>query len=141
FKCPPPALNCCIRRILYNQPDFEDVKSCLEMDCEQRGFQILFLPKFHCELNFIVQCWGYAKRLYRLNPESSREDALERNTLEALNVIPLVSMRRFANRSMRFMDVYRKGLTGSEAAWASRKYPGHRTNPEKLMDDMEAAGL
>ncbi|KAJ6610277.1 hypothetical protein B0H10DRAFT_1811937, partial [Mycena sp. CBHHK59/15] len=46
----------------------------------------------------------------------------------------------FANRSMRFMDAYTKGLTGPEAAWASRKYPGHRTNPDRLMDDMEAAG-
>ena len=75
FKCAPPALDCCIRRILYNQPDFENVKSCLEMDCEERGLQILFLPKFHCELNFIEQCWGYAKCLYHLNPESSREEA------------------------------------------------------------------
>jgi hypothetical protein len=94
FKCPPPALDCCCRRILYNQPDFENVKSILEHDCEERGFQVLFLPKFHCELNFIEQCWGYAKRLYRLNPESSREDALERNSLAALDAVPLISMRR-----------------------------------------------
>jgi hypothetical protein len=140
FKCPPPALDCCCRRLLYNQPDFEGIKSCLESDCEARGFQLLFLPKFHCELNFIEQCWGYAKRLYRLNPESSREDALERNALAALDAVPLISMRRyayscfnahaltrsrFANRSMWFMDAYTKGLTGAQAAWASRKYPGH----------------
>ncbi|KAJ7150702.1 hypothetical protein C8R46DRAFT_914613, partial [Mycena filopes] len=48
---------------------------------------------------------------------------------------------RFANRSMRFMDAYAKGLTGPQAAWAARKYSGHRTVPERLMDDMEAAGL
>jgi hypothetical protein len=42
---------------------------------------------------------------------------------------------------MRFMDAYTKGLTGAQAAWASRTYPGHRTNPDKLMDDMEAAGV
>ncbi|KAJ7852102.1 hypothetical protein B0H13DRAFT_1643577, partial [Mycena leptocephala] len=48
---------------------------------------------------------------------------------------------RFANRSMRFMDAYLKGLTGAQAAWAARKYRGHRTVPESLMDDMEAAGL
>jgi hypothetical protein len=48
---------------------------------------------------------------------------------------------RFANRSMRFMDAYLKGLTGAQAAWAARIYRGHRTVPESLMDDMEAAGL
>ncbi|KAF7317931.1 hypothetical protein MKEN_00881200 [Mycena kentingensis (nom. inval.)] len=115
FKCPPPALDCCCQRILYNQPDFKQVQSMLEMECETAGFDVLFLPKFHCELNFIEQCWGYAKRLYRLNPESSREDALERNTLAALDAVPLVSMRRFANRAMHFMDTYMKGLTGAQA--------------------------
>ncbi|KAJ7434379.1 hypothetical protein B0H11DRAFT_734016, partial [Mycena galericulata] len=90
---------------------------------------------------FIEQCWGYAKRIYRLNPESSREDALERNALAALDAIPLASMRRFANRSERFMDAYDIGLNGSQAAWAARKYRGHRTLPEWIWDELEAAGL
>ena len=34
-------------------------------------------------------CWGYAKHLYRLNPESSKEDVLEKNALAALEQIPL----------------------------------------------------
>jgi transposase len=93
FKCAPPALDCCCRRLLFNQPDFQDVDTILGAACEARSFQLIFLLKFHCELNFIEQCWGYAKRLYRLNPESSREDHLERNALAALDVIRLVSMR------------------------------------------------
>jgi hypothetical protein len=94
FNCAPPALDCCCRRILFNEPDFAHVDTILETTCSARGFQVIFLPKFHCELNFIEQCWGYAKRLYRLNPESSREDHLERNALAALKAIPLESMRR-----------------------------------------------
>jgi len=39
------------------------------------------------------------------------------------------------------MDAYQKGLNGSEAAWASRKYRGHRVLPESLMEDMEKAKL
>ena len=93
FKCAPPALNCCCRRLLFNQQDFQDVNTILGAACEARGFQVIFLPKFHCELNFIEQCWGYAKRLYWLNPESSREDHLKRNALAALNAIPLMSMQ------------------------------------------------
>lgn len=90
-----PPFNCCCRCLLFNEPDFVNIDSLLEITCKARGFVVLFLPKFHCELNFIEQCWGYAKRVYRrLNPESSREDALERNALEALNSIPLESMRR-----------------------------------------------
>src|ERR1700691_3908381 len=73
FKCKPDATNCCCRRILYNQPDFVDVPSVLEKTCEHRGYRVLFLPKFHCELNFIEQCWSFAKRLYRQYPTSSKE--------------------------------------------------------------------
>ncbi|KAJ7052810.1 hypothetical protein C8F01DRAFT_997464, partial [Mycena amicta] len=47
----------------------------------------------------------------------------------------------FANRSIRFMDAYRKGLDGSQAAWAARKYSGHRTlPPEAFFQALEAAG-
>ena len=147
FKCMPVReaggtgmpVNCCCRRILYNEPDFINVFTILEATCNARGFRVLFLPKFHCELNPIEQCWGYAKRVYRLNPESSREDHLERNALAALDAVPLSSMRKFANRSRCFMDAYGQGLNGRQAAWASRKYRGHRVLPESLMDDLEKA--
>jgi len=92
FKCAPGATSCCCRRILYNQPDFADVPSLLERTCKALGVLIIFLPKFHCELNFIEQCWGFAKQIYRLNPESSREDQLEKNALDALEAVPLTSM-------------------------------------------------
>jgi hypothetical protein len=94
FKCKKGATACCCRRILYNQPDFVNVKSNLEIRCEARGFQVIFLPKFHCEINFLEQCWGYAKRVYRHFPISSKEVDLERNVLEALESVPLESMRR-----------------------------------------------
>ena len=58
-----------------------------------------------------------AKRVYRLNPESSREDVLEKNTLGALEQVPLESMRRFVLRAHRFADAYRHGLDGPQAAW------------------------
>jgi len=94
FKCPKDSTCCCCRRILYTQPDFVTVESLLETHCKARGYQILFLPKFHCELNFIEQCWGYVKCLYRQFPASSKEADLESNVLAALDLIPLITMRR-----------------------------------------------
>ena len=78
--------------------------------------------------------------------------------MAALDSIPLESMRQyevsiplflgqlitcfsFANRSMRFMDAYDKGLNGQQAAWAARKYRGHRVLPKSLMDDLETGNL
>lgn len=77
FKCPPGTISCCCRRVLYNQPDFVNVKSRLEMVCEDCSFRVIFLPKFHCEHNFIEMCWGFAKRVYRQFKLSSKEEDLE----------------------------------------------------------------
>ena len=38
---------------------------------------------------------GDVKRLYRMRPESSKEDQLEINALEFLDAIPIESMRRY----------------------------------------------
>ncbi|KAF8315112.1 hypothetical protein DL93DRAFT_2136065 [Clavulina sp. PMI_390] len=130
--------HCCCRRVLFNQPDFVNVPSLLLMLCERMGVKALFLPKFHPELNFIEQCWGYAKRVYREFPASSKMEDLERNALTALDQVPLDSMRRFANRSRRYEDAYIKGLDGSEAAWASRRYHGHRGLPAEATKEMIA---
>jgi hypothetical protein len=43
--------------------------------------------------------------------------------------------------SHRFMDAYRNGLNGRQAAWASKKYWGYRVLPETIMAELEAAGL
>ncbi|KAJ7126703.1 hypothetical protein C8R44DRAFT_617481 [Mycena epipterygia] len=42
-------------------------------------------------------------------------------------------MNRFATRSDRFMDAYRKGLNGLQAAWAGKRYRGHRVLPKNIM--------
>ncbi|OAX32505.1 hypothetical protein K503DRAFT_852125 [Rhizopogon vinicolor AM-OR11-026] len=138
FKCPPDKMpHCCCRHFLYNQPDFINVKSHLETVCEERGFRVIFLPKFHCELNFIEMCWGFAKRVYRQFKLSSKEDDLERNVIAACDSIPLQTMHKFAIRSRCFIDAYRKGLNGMQAAWAIKKYRGHRVLPKSIMQDFD----
>ncbi|KAG2367684.1 hypothetical protein BDR07DRAFT_1271501, partial [Suillus spraguei] len=47
----------------------------------------------------------------------------------------------FSIRSLRFMDAYRKGLDGKQAAWASKKFRGHQVLPETIMKDLVEAGL
>jgi len=94
FKCTMGTTHCCQKRVLYNQPDFTDQLSTIEIACKARGFEAIFLPKFHCELNFIEQCWGYAKRVYCQYPPSSKEEDLERNVLSALKSVPVEIMRK-----------------------------------------------
>ncbi|KAG8730978.1 hypothetical protein FRC10_002149 [Ceratobasidium sp. 414] len=126
------------RRILSDEPDFVDHKSALEELAEAHECQVLFLPKFHCELNPIEQCWGYAKQVYRQLPPSKSEADLRTNMLLSLSSVPLDSIRRFFNKSQRYTDAYQHGLTGQEAAWANKKYRSHRMLPPNIREEIDA---
>jgi hypothetical protein len=39
------------------------------------------------------------------------------------------------------MDAYRKGLNGKQAAWAAKKYRGHRMIPDSILQDLEKANV
>lgn len=95
FECPEEGKSeCCQRRILFNAPDFANQESVLEIIARDAGYKVIILPKFHCELNFIELCWGFAKQIYRRCPPSTKEAVLEANMLEALDQIPIETMRR-----------------------------------------------
>ena len=117
------------------------MESVLETTCHAQGFQVIFLPKFHCELNFIEQCWGYAKQVYHLNPPSSRGDQLKKNAVAAVETVLLISMQKFAVRSRWFMDAYERGLNGQQAAWAVQKYKGHHVLPAEIMTELGKKGI
>ena len=61
-KCLLGAKNCCAKQILELQPDFEAQKSLVQEVIEAAGHCCIFLPKFHCKLNFIEIFWGAVKR-------------------------------------------------------------------------------
>jgi hypothetical protein len=92
FCCTLGAMHCCCHQVLYNQPDFVQVESLLETVCKAQGVQVIFLSKFHCKLNFIEQCWGFAKHIYRHYPASSKEADLTCNVIAALESVLLESM-------------------------------------------------
>lgn len=53
--------NCCMRRVLSLQSDFQNEKPLLQLVIEKASHKCLFLLKFHCELNPIEMVWGQAK--------------------------------------------------------------------------------
>ena len=58
--------------------------------------------------------------------------------LAALDACPVDVIRKFVNRSWRFMDAYRIPLSGKAAAWAVRKQKGHRTVSRTAMMHLDA---
>ena len=99
FKCAPSQTNCCCHWILFNQPDFVAQKLKLEELVESCGYWMIFYPKFHCEVSFIEQCWGFTKRVYCEFPASLAEADLKKNVILTLNAVPLDSMRRYVMHS------------------------------------------
>lgn len=66
-KCALGATHCCAKCILDLQPDFLEQQSLVQEVIEAAGHLCIFLPKFHCELNFIEFFWGAVKRYLRMH--------------------------------------------------------------------------
>lgn len=127
----PSAPNCCARHLLSAQPDFIMQKSALEELIVERGHVCVFYPKYHCELNFIERYWGAVKRYSREHCDYSWS-GLQVTVPEALDSVSLTTIRRFARKAWRYMDAYRRGLTGRVAEYAVRKYRSHRRIPNEI---------
>jgi hypothetical protein len=132
----PERLDCCARRIMSLQPDFQEQRSILEEAIIKSGHIFERYPKFHCECNFIERYWGFVKRETRRLCTYSFADLIKK-VPEVLVSVPIASIRKFARKSWRYMDAYNKGLEGRTAEWAVNKYKSHRRLPdniERLMD-------
>ena len=113
--------DCCARHILAAQEDFKVNKPLLQEVIESMGHKVIFYPKFHPELNFIEQYWGAAKRYTRQHCDYTW-NGLKETLPSAFDSISLQTIRKYALRSKRFMDCYRKGLEGRQAEFAIKKY-------------------
>ena len=95
FKCQNLMAACYCHCILFNQPDFMSQKPAIIELIESHGHIAFFYPKFHCELNFIEQNWGYAKFHYRMLPLTTREAEMERNVRACLDKVDIQKMQRY----------------------------------------------
>jgi len=135
-RCEPDAAACCNKRILELQPDFQDQKSLVQETIEEAGHLCIFLPKFHCELNFIEFFWGKVKKDLHDNCDGTFE-TLKKNLPLALRSVQLSTIRLWEHRIHRWMDAYRDGL-GTKAAqeqvreFSSKRYKSHRRVPETV---------
>lgn len=159
--CAADSTNCCMARLLSQQDDFKHQESMLEVLIRKAGHECIFLPKFHCELNPIEmvchplycwldyslktiffqfrfhQYWGWAKYRYRKVPKEGFAQAKEL-TMKWLDACPDEVIRRFINRSFRFVSAYWRGLKGKVALWAVRHQKSHRQVSAQAMMLIEA---
>lgn len=141
-NCNADATQCCARRILDLQPDFKAQHSLVQEVIETAGHLCIFLPKFHCELNFIEFFWGAVKKYLRDNCGYSFA-TLQENMPKALASVDLKIIRRWEHRMIRWMDAYSSGLGAKDAQsqvkkFSSKHYTSHRRVPETVARQFDA---
>ena len=128
---------CCALRIMAQQPDFLAEESLLERIVKDAGHEVIFYPKFHCELNFIESFWAAVKRYTRENCSYSFA-GLEPTVVKGLDSVSLKTIRRFANKSMRWILSYAgKDLTPEQLAYTQKVYTSNRREYRKDKGQVE----
>jgi hypothetical protein len=89
-------------------------------------------------IGYSQQYWGWCKYQYREVDKSGGFKVAKETAIRYLDACPPEVIRRFINRSWRFMSAYRHGLTGKAADWAVRRQKAHRTITEAGMKALEA---
>jgi hypothetical protein len=128
-------ISCCARQVLSLEPDFLAQRGAIEELIKKAGHECIFYPKFHCELNFIERYWGASKRHARENCDYSW-NGLQQMVPKSLDQVPLVMIRKFARKCWRYMDAYRKGISGKLAEYAVKKYKSHRRIPDSILEEL-----
>jgi hypothetical protein len=121
---------CCAKSVMAAQRDFQEQKGWLQEEFEAAHQEVIFYPKFHCELNFIEQFWCAAKWYSRENCEYSIE-GLRRVVPDALHSVSSQSINRFYHRAIRTLEAYASGLIYGTKEFKNCVYKGHRQVQDK----------
>lgn len=135
-KCHMGSVNCCAKRLLEMQPDFQEQRSLVQEVIEAAGHLCIFLPKFHCELNFIEYFWGAIKKYLRDHCDYTFT-TLQENLPKALESVAVGTIRKWEHRMWHWLEAYDSGLAAREAQlhvqkFSSRRYKSHRQVPEGM---------
>ena len=100
---------------MEGQEDPIKEKPLLEIKITARGHECIPYPKPPYELNCIESFWGDVKRHTQQNCNYSFAE-LEDTVLAGLDSVSLITIRRFADQSRRWIDAYMDGLNDRQQA-------------------------
>lgn len=124
---------CCCVWALSQCDDFKNVLNSVQELVLSLGHQVIFLPKFHPELNFIERFWSRLKWWLRAHFSFNLQKLIDKMQ-EAFDSISLSLIRKYARTSWRWMEAYRKSWTPELTTFAVKSYHGHRGVPSSMDD-------
>ncbi len=115
-----------MRIVLANHEDFRREKTIVEHFLSNQGHTVLFVPKFHCELNPIERVWGQAK-VYTQMYTNFTLHRLRVNVNPALDSVSTDLIRKYFRRVLEYERAYLEGKkAGKELEQAVKVYKSHR---------------
>lgn len=121
-----------LEAMLKQEEDFQNQQIWLREIATNDGMEVEFFPKFHCEFNWIERYWCHTKRNVRKNCDYSFKTLVEA-VPKYLNEVDVITMRRYARKSFRYIDAYRQRegeedvqLTPAIVEWNVKQYSSHR---------------
>lgn len=115
-----------LRTVLANHEDFRTEKTVIENFLIESGHKVLFLPKFHCELNPIERVWGQAK-VFTRKYSNSTVQRLRSIIRPALDSVSPDLIRKYFRKAQDYEQAYLEGHeAGKELEQAIKVYKSHR---------------
>ena len=90
-------------KTLSEMRDFKFQKSRVEEVILKRGHRVMFIPKFHCEINPIERVWCHAKQYTRAHCDYSFQ-GLEQIMHTALDSVDLKMIRKFFQKVREYIE-------------------------------------
>lgn len=121
---------CCARSVIAAERDFKEQKGRLEEELNALGHEVIFYPKFHCELNFIERYWCSCKQYTREHCMYTFKSLQEQLPM-ALRSVGKATINRYFMHSMRILDAYEAGHRYGTKEFSQTVYKGHRQVVDK----------
>ena len=114
-----------LRAILSSHEDFISEPNEVEKIVRHAGHEVIYLPKFHCELNPIERVWCSAKQYTRSHCDYTIR-GLRSTIPQSLDRIAASTIDGFFSGVRQYEKLYREGLSGDALEKAVRVYKSHR---------------
>ena len=123
-KCNPTLTSCFATWTLKHQPDFLTQKSLVQETIEVARQLCIFLPKFHCKLNFIEYFWAAVEH-YLCECCNYTFAGLQENLPKAVELVDISTIQKWEHKMIRWMDAYRDGSDARDRWFSSHWYTSH----------------